>query len=219
MDGTATETGARVSQLVDQFGAVVGGLGALPAVRAFTTFAAVYVVLLWLACAWWVFHDLRRRHVSAVAPYLGATFVVLASPLAFPFAVAVYRITRPRETLSEARYRRLETRLADLQLEGDLRCPDCAAPVDAEWLLCPACQAPLGYRCVDCARTMATDWSLCAWCGAEIEEPVALDVPARAADGVAAASPADDHDGHEGDRAPVAPEAPAFQPQPEVVTI
>ena len=204
-----------MSQLVDQFGAVVGGVGDLPAVRAATTFLVLYVVLVWLAGGWWVFHDLRRRHASAVAPYVGATFVVLASPLAFPLAIAVYRIVRPRETLSEARYRRLETRLADQQLEGDLRCPDCAGAVDAEWLLCPACQAPLGYRCVECDRTMATDWSLCAWCGAEIEEPAALDVPARATEAAAIASARGD-DEQEDD---LAPEAPVFQPQPEALTV
>jgi RNA polymerase subunit RPABC4/transcription elongation factor Spt4 len=196
-----------VSKVVDQFGATLTAFGDQPFVRLATTLVVLYAVIVWLASAWWVFHDLRRRHQSSAAPYLGATFVVMASPIAFPLAVAVYRIVRPRETLGEARYRRLENRLTQLHVQEDLTCADCGSSVDEDWLLCPACQAPLGYRCAVCERTMATDWSLCAWCGTEIEEPTTLDAPERRAQPAIAGD--EQH----------APEVPVFQPQPEVATV
>jgi hypothetical protein len=187
-----------VSGLIEQIGAAVGELGDLPAVRVATTGIGLYVVVVWLACSWWVYKDVSRRHASAVAPYLGAAFVVLASPLLFVPALLVYRVMRPAETLSEARYRTLEDRLSALQLQTMRRCPDCASPVEEGWLLCPVCRAKLGHRCVECGRSMATDWAVCAWCATPIGEPVPADAPQ-----VSQRTLEDEH---------------VFQPEPEAVT-
>ncbi len=187
-----------MSNLIQQLNAAIAGIGDIPAVRAAATGISLYVVLLWLACSWWVFHDLRRRQDAPVAPYLGAAFIVLASPLLFVLAVFVYRVVRPAETLSEARYRRLEDRLADLQLQTMPRCPDCETPVEEDWLLCPNCRARLAHRCLECGRSMAIDWTVCAWCATEIDQPLPVDAPQ-------ATEPARDG-------------VPVFQPQREAVT-
>jgi hypothetical protein len=166
-----------LSGLIEQVGAAVGGFGDLPAVRAATTGIGLYVVLVWLACSWWVYQDLPRRHTSELAPYVGAAFIVLASPLLFVPALVVYRVIRPGETLSEARYRLFEDRLSQLQVQTMPRCPDCATPVEEGWLLCPSCRAKLGHRCVECGRSMAIDWTVCAWCATAIGEPISADAP------------------------------------------
>jgi hypothetical protein len=187
-----------VSGLIEQVGTAVGGFGDLPAVRVATTGIGLYVVVVWLACSWWVYQDLSRRHASALAPYIGAAFVVLASPLLFVAALLVYRVVRPGETLSEARYRMLEDRLSGLQVQTMPRCPDCASPVEEGWLLCPVCRAKLGHRCVECRGSMAIDWTVCAWCATPIGEPIPADAPQ--------VSQATLDDGH------------VFEPQPEAVT-
>ncbi|HEY0444134.1 MAG TPA: zinc ribbon domain-containing protein [Candidatus Limnocylindrales bacterium] len=163
--------------LMSQFGDVVGGIAGQPAVRVAVTGLAIYVVILWLACAYWVFRDLRRRTRAEILPYLASAGVIVASPLLFPFALLVYRIVRPGRTLAEAREIQLEDRIAELQVEAMLACPTCAAIVEEDWIACPACRTKLAHLCVDCGHTMALNWEVCGWCGFEPARPAFADVP------------------------------------------
>ena len=64
----------------------------------------VFVVLLWLALAWWTYQDSRRRFESPAAV---AGCVALSVLLPF-FGSIIYLIVRPPEYLDEARERELE---------------------------------------------------------------------------------------------------------------
>jgi Double zinc ribbon len=192
-----------VGNFTDQIGQGVAAFVDLPAVRFAVTAAGAYIVLVWLACAFWVFQDTRRRQRNVVAPYLTAGAIVLASPALFLLALFVYRIARPGETLSEARLRRLEDRLEDLDLQLVVACADCGAPIQEDWLICPSCRTRLAHLCIECGRSMRLDWSVCAWCAAELAHPALLDAPQ-----VSAAETAE----------PAEPAEPVFQPQPEAVT-
>src|SRR5262245_60706367 len=64
----------------------------------------VFVVLLWLALAYWTFQDARRRFESPIAV---AGCVALSVLLPF-FGSIIYLIVRPPEYLDEARERELE---------------------------------------------------------------------------------------------------------------
>jgi double zinc ribbon protein len=166
-----------VGTFTDQIGQAVAGFAGLPSVRLALSAAGFYLVLVWLACAFWVFQDARRRQAHLVTPYLAAAAIVLASPAIFPLALLVYRIVRPGQTLNEARQQRLEDRLVDLDLQALAGCPDCGAGVEEDWLVCPSCRTRLAHRCVECGRSMRLDWSVCAWCAAEVAQPTLLDAP------------------------------------------
>jgi hypothetical protein len=166
-----------VGGFTDQIGQAVAGFAQLPAVRLALAAAGLYLVLVWLACAFWVFQDARRRHGQLVTPYLAAAAMVLASPAVFPLALVVYRIVRPSQTLSETRQQELEDRLVDLDLQALAGCPDCGTLVEDDWLVCPSCRTRLAHRCIDCGRSMRLDWSVCAWCAAEVAHPTLLDAP------------------------------------------
>lgn len=166
-----------MASFTDQVGKGVAGFAELPAVRLALVAAGLYLVLVWLACAFWVFQDSRRRQSHLATPYLAAAAIVLASPLIFPLALIVYRIVRPGQTRSEARQQRLEDRLADLDLQALAGCPDCGTWVEENWLVCPSCRTRLAHRCVECGRSMRLDWSVCAWCAAEVAQPTLLDAP------------------------------------------
>jgi hypothetical protein len=166
-----------VASFADQISQGVAGFAGLPAVRFTLAAAGLYVVLVWLACAYWVFQDARRRNAHLVTPYVAAAAIVLASPAVFPLALFVYRIVRPAQTLSEARQQRLEDRLADLDLQAFAGCPDCGTAVEEDWLVCPSCRTRLTHRCVECGRSMRLDWPVCAWCAAEVAHPALLDAP------------------------------------------
>jgi hypothetical protein len=186
-----------VASFSDAIGQGVAGFFDLPAIRFALTAAGAYVVLVWLACAFWTWRDARRRQDNVVAPYVAAGAVILASPALFPLALLVYRIVRPAETLTEARQHLLEDRLAELDSQAFVRCPDCGDSVEDNWLICPSCRVRLAHRCVECGRSMRVEWSLCAWCGAEVALPAILDAPQASE--------------------PATPE-PVFQPQREAAT-
>jgi RNA polymerase subunit RPABC4/transcription elongation factor Spt4 len=186
-----------VGSFTDQISQGIAGFGQLPGVRLAVGAVGLYLVLVWLACAFWVFQDARRRQHNLVTPYIAAAAIVLASPAIFPLALLVYRIVRPGQTLSEARQQELEDRLVDLDLQALAGCPDCGATVEDDWLVCPACRTRLAHRCVECGRSMRLDWSVCAWCGGEVAQPTLLDAPQTTTPTIS---------------------EPVFQPQPKAAT-
>ena len=171
-----------MDRLFEQFGDAFGAFLDHPLVRAVTIAAYVYLILVWLASAFWVLQDLRRRQRDAALPFVAAAAIVVASPVLFPLAIVVYRIVRPGETLAESRERELADRVTELEAEARLLCPECTTPVDPAWLACPACRTRLAHACRACGRTMELDWAVCAWCGNEFGRPVVSQaLPARRA--------------------------------------
>jgi hypothetical protein len=131
----------------------------------------IYVVLIWLASAFWAYRDMQHRSANPVAPYLAAAFIILFTPVFFVFAILLYRIVRPKETVAEANERALaeEAMLADI--EARPHCANCSRPVHEEWIICPSCRNRLRRVCPNCSRLVELDWSLCAWCGKDFERP------------------------------------------------
>lgn len=164
-----------MGSLTDQLGEAWTAFTEHPVVRIAVAGIGFYIVLLWLATALWAFNDSRRRHRDPALPYVIAAAIIIASPVLFPLAAIVYRIIRPGETLAEARERRLNDRLIDLEAAETLRCPGCALQVEEDWLACPACRTRLAHQCVACGRSLGLDWTLCAWCGSEFGRPVISD--------------------------------------------
>jgi len=161
-----------VDSLFEQVGSTLDSIFNTPVVRLLTTAFVAYIALVWLASAYWVLQDMRRRHHDPALPYLAAAGVIIASPVLFPLALIVYRIIRPGETFAEARERELTERLEQLEHDLALACPTCSRSVEEDWLVCPACRTRLAHLCVSCGRSMGLDWTLCGWCGAEFGRPV-----------------------------------------------
>lgn len=131
----------------------------------------VYIVVIWLVTAFWAYRDMQHRSSNPVAPYLAAAFIILFTPLFFLFAIVLYKIVRPRETVAEANERALaeEAMLADI--EARPHCANCSRPVHEDWIICPSCRNRLRRVCPNCSRLVELDWSLCAWCGKDFERP------------------------------------------------
>ena len=175
-----------MGSLMGQLGGVLSGIASQPVVRITIAAIGVYFVIVWLAAAYWVFGDMRRRSANSVLPYVAAGAIIVASPLVFVFALVVYRVLRPARTLGEWREMHLEDRLTQLDMSSMLACPSCTTPVDEEWLACPRCRTKLASACADCGRSMGLNWQVCAWCAWEPARPVVLDVPQVAAGSAAA---------------------------------
>ena len=137
--------------------------------------AIFLAVVFWIALAYWVQRDARRRIED---PFLVGVATVLG--LALPYlGSVVYLLFRPAETLSDIHSRRAELRALEQQLSGTSRpeCPVCCAPVEADYFACPVCATRLRQPCVECDAPLEPLWQMCPWCATPIE-PSSLDLDA-----------------------------------------
>ena len=132
--------------------------------------ALFFVVLFWLALAYWVYKDARRRVED---PWLVALATLLG--LVAPFiGVLIYMLFRPPEYLDDVRERELEIKAMEERLaRRDLFCPVCRAEVDSTYLVCPVCTTKLKQSCVSCKAPLEALWQVCPYC----ETPVATPPP------------------------------------------
>ncbi len=141
----------------------------------------IYAVLLWLGTAYWAFRDMQARTENPILPYFAAALIIFFTPLLFLFAVILYLIIRPRESLAEVYERSLAEESLLAEVEKNALCPVCRDRVESDWLVCPNCRTRLHRVCPSCNRLADPSWPLCAYCGREFER-----APQRPADRVAA---------------------------------
>jgi Double zinc ribbon len=131
-----------------------------------------FVGVFWLATAYWVFKDARRRIED---PWLVgmATVLGLVPPFLGPL---IYMLFRPPEYLEDVRERELEVRAMEQRLSRrDLSCPVCHADVDPAFLVCPVCTTRLRQSCRSCKAPLEALWQVCPYCETAVE-PAAVDL-------------------------------------------
>jgi len=153
--------------VMDAVAQTFGDLLGHPAVGIAIRFIALYLVIVWVASAWWVWRDARIRSADAFVPYLAAGAVILVTPLLFPLAIVIYRMVRPPLTVSAATSAELQMTMLEEEATRS-ECARCGAMVDDEWVACPSCGTELAIRCASCGRPLELDWRICAWCAAEV---------------------------------------------------
>jgi RNA polymerase subunit RPABC4/transcription elongation factor Spt4 len=161
-----------MDQILGEIGKALAGFFGSPVVQFVIYSIAVYLVVLWLASAYWVFRDMQQRTENAILPYLAASLVIVFLPV-FPLAIFVYKIIRPHEKIGEVYERNLAEEALLAEVEAIHSCPTCARRVNDEWIICPTCRTRLNRVCPNCSRLVGLDWSLCAWCGKDFERPAA----------------------------------------------
>ncbi len=156
-----------MSSLLDAVGQTFADLLGLPAVGLAGRLLLIGVTVLWLATAWWTWRDMEHRSGDPLLRLIATAGIVLATPLLFPLAVAVYLILRPRRPQEPSRA--LELRLTELAVAADPdRCPRCGERTAQGWQRCPACGQVLTVGCPACGEPVGLDWQLCAWCATEL---------------------------------------------------
>ena len=122
-----------------------------------------FVAVFWLATAFWVFKDARRRIED---PWLVgmATVLGLIPPFVGPL---IYMLFRPPEYLEDVRERELEIKAMEQRLaRRDMHCPvcttrlrqscrNCKQPLEALWQVCPYCETPVEPAAVELGQTQA----------------------------------------------------------------
>ena len=124
-----------------------------------------FVIVFWLATAYWVYKDARRRiddpWLVAMATILG--LVPFIGPL-------VYMLFRPPEYLEDVRERELEIKAMEERLSlRDLNCPVCRASVEPSFLVCPVCTTRLRHACTNCNQPLDASWQVCPYCETPVD--------------------------------------------------
>jgi hypothetical protein len=120
-----------------------------------------FVVILWLATAFWTFKDARRRIMD---PWLVALATVLGFVVPF-IGPVIYMFFRPPEYLDDVHERRLEIKAMEQRLQDlDRRCPVCRARVELNYLVCPVCTTRLKQSCGNCGQPLDALWQVCPHC-------------------------------------------------------
>jgi RNA polymerase subunit RPABC4/transcription elongation factor Spt4 len=158
-----------MGDIIKTIGDTIGGIFSNPILQLGLRAVAVYIVILWLAAAYWAFRDIQLRTENPLAPYLVASLVILFTPVFFLLAVFIYRIIRPQEKIGEVYERNLAEEALLAEVETIRTCPTCSRRVDEEWIICPTCRTRLNRVCPNCGRLVGLDWSLCAWCGRDFD--------------------------------------------------
>jgi RNA polymerase subunit RPABC4/transcription elongation factor Spt4 len=169
--------------MTDPMGALGGAMSAFfaNAVVQLVLYAVFfYMILLWIAAAYWAFRDMRDRTENPVLPFLATGLIILFLPFLFPLGVVVYRVVRPPERLGDVYERNLAEEALLAEVEAIKTCRGCDRRVDAEWIICPWCRQRLKRVCPNCDRLVGLDWSLCAWCGKDFERPATERAPEAA---------------------------------------
>jgi len=175
-----------MEDILKTIGDTIGDFFANPIIEFAIQLFVVYVIVLWLAAAYWAFRDMQLRSDNPVLPYVAAALIVLFTPVLFLAGVIVYRIVRPHEKIGEIYERNLAEEALLAEVETVQTCPSCHRRVHDEWIICPTCRTRLNRVCANCGRLVGLDWSLCAWCGRDFErpdavahEPIATTMPER----------------------------------------
>ena len=169
-----------MDQILNQIGSTLGDFFGSPLVQFALQAAGIYLVILWLATAYWAFRDMQQRSDNVLLPYLAAAGIIVFTPIFFIFAVWIYKIIRPHEKIGEVWERNLAEEALLNEVESIHHCPGCERRIDDEWIICPYCRTRLNRVCPNCSRLVGMEWSLCAWCGKDFER---RQVPAAAAVG------------------------------------
>src|SRR3989475_13227959 len=158
-----------MDQIIGEIGKALGGFFGSAPVQFALQAIAVYLIILWLAGAYWAFRDMQQRTENPILPYVAASFIIIFTPIFFPLAIFVYKIIRPHEKIGEGYERNLAEEALLAEVEAIKSCPTCARRVHDEWIICPTCRTRLNRVCPNCSRLVGLDWSLCAWCGKDFE--------------------------------------------------
>jgi hypothetical protein len=135
-----------------------------------------FVVVFWLAIAFWVYKDAKRRIEDPWLVWM-STLLGLVPPFLGAF---IYMLFRPPEYLEDVRERELEIKAIEKRLGGrDLHCPVCRAEVDSTFLICPVCTTKLRQACVSCKQPLEALWQVCPYCETPIENVEPVELPTR----------------------------------------
>jgi len=96
-----------MDQILQSIGDSLGGFFDSAPVQFGLRAIGIYLIVIWLASAYWAFRDMQQRSDNAILPYIAAAGIILFTPIFFILAVWIYKIVRPHEKIGEVWERNL----------------------------------------------------------------------------------------------------------------
>jgi hypothetical protein len=106
-----------MDDIFETFGQAIEDVVNNPILQISLRAIVVYAAVVWIAVAYWAFRDMRARTANLLLPYFAAGLIIAFTPIFFPFAVLVYRILRPTETIAEVYDRQLAAEAMEAALQ------------------------------------------------------------------------------------------------------
>lgn len=109
-----------------------------------------FIIALYVLSVVYVFIDARRRGASA---YVAWGIIAL-----IPFVgLIAYLVLRPHSYAADREEQELDMALRERQLAQYGTCPQCGAPIEKDFVVCPVCDTQVRNVCPSCiARSMRT---------------------------------------------------------------
>lgn len=131
-----------------------------PELRAAMIAVVVLLVILYVLSIIWVARDANLR-----GTYWYIWAVVALIPVA---GVIAYCLLRPPLLLIDRDEQELEIALREHELQHYGTCPNCGAPIDRDFIVCPMCDTQVRNVCPNCHRPLDADWHVCPYCRTRI---------------------------------------------------
>src|ERR1700682_5070843 len=96
-----------MDQILATIGDSLSGVFSSAPIQLGLRMIGLYLVIIWLASAYWAFRDMQQRSDNAILPYIAAAGIILFTPIFFILAVWIYKIVRPHEKVGEVWERNL----------------------------------------------------------------------------------------------------------------
>lgn len=121
-----------------------------------------FIVALYVLSVVYVFIDARRRGAS---PYVTWGIIAL-----IPFVgLIAYLVLRPHSYASDREEQELDMALRERQLAQYGTCPQCGAPIEKDFVVCPVCDTQVRNVCPSCHRPLDAHWKVCPYCRTRIQ--------------------------------------------------
>ena len=105
-----------------------------------------FIIALYVLSVVYVFIDARRRGASA---YVAWGIIAL-----IPFVgLIAYLVLRPHSYAADREEQELDMALRERQLAQYGTCPQCGAPIEKDFVVCPVCDTQVRNVCPSCHRT------------------------------------------------------------------
>ena len=78
-----------MDQILAGIGDTIGDIFESPVVQFGLQMIGLYLIILWIATAYWAFRDMQQRSDNVILPYFVAAGIILFTPVFFIFAMWV----------------------------------------------------------------------------------------------------------------------------------
>lgn len=78
-------------------------------------------------------------------------------------------VLRPHSYASDREEQELDMALRERQLAQYGTCPQCGAPIEKDFVVCPVCDTQVRNVCPSCHRPLDAHWKVCPYCRTRIQ--------------------------------------------------